>query len=250
MGLAMNWKNSDFQIFYHIVGNCHTGVEALRVLHELKQDRSFAIKSSLAEAKRSEAKVLAARRILGDEKESTSQKMRSLCDVEEQDARMEIAQPCYTAALHELSFIEYLIDKLGKITGLGSQPSPLEFQKIQPIENAYDIVLRAHTSIALYGSPSAEIINESRNSPYRVHVIEAVHQLMAEFSVLSRGDASKRIDFISKSKVNVLADSGIVKSVGYPTLDVNAIEFPQLEELQCQNFKQKALVSPSTNKTT
>lgn len=247
MGLAMNWKNSDFQIFYHIVGNCHTDIEALRVLHELKQDRSFSIKSSLAEAKRSEAKVLSARKILSDEKETTAQKLRSLCDVEEQDARMEIAQPCYTAALHELSFIEYLIDKLGDSTGIGTAPSMLEFQKIQPIENAYDIVLRAHTSISLYGAPSPEIVNESRNSPYRAAVIEAIHTLMAEFSALP---PDKRLTFVAKSKASALTDSGIVKSVGYPVLDVATIEFPQLEELQCQTFKQKALVSPTTNKTT
>lgn len=242
----MNWKNSDFQVFYHILGNCHTSIEALRVLSELRQDRSFAIKSSLAEAKRSEAKVLAAKRILSDKEESVPQKLRSLCDIEEQDARMEIAQPCYDAALHELAFIEYLIEH---ITSFCTHPiTPLDFQRIQPIENAYDIIVRTHTSIALTGSPSLELINESRNSPYRVEVIAAITKLAEEFSKID--SSSGRIAFVSKSKSEVLNGSGIVLSLNFPILNIDNLEFPNLELLECQSFKQKALISSPTVQTT
>lgn len=242
----MNWKNSNFQILYHIIGNCHTAPEAMRVLYELRQDRSFAIKSSLAEAKRSEAKVLAARRILDDKKETTSQKLRSLCDIEEQDARMEIAQPCYDAALQEMAFIEYLIEQ---VQSLSDRPiTPLDFQRIQPIENAYDIVLRSHTSVALTGSPSFELVNESRNSPYREKILAAVGELVVMCSEQQNTDA--RMKFLAMSKVEVLDVSGIASNLRYPVLNIEAIKLPELESLQCQSFKPKALVSNPIEQTT
>lgn len=226
----MNWKNSDFQIFYHILGNCHTPVEGLRVLYELRQDRAFSIKSSLAESKRSEAKVLTSKKILEDNDDTLAQRMTALCNIEEQTARSEIAQPCYDAALHELSFINYLIESLESKVGAVTASM---FQLIQPVENAYDLVVRSHSDISLYGKPSTELLNEARNSPYREHVLKAVFALMEN---LSSCDPNDRINFLAMSKNAILDKSGIVSAVGSPVLNLDTVDFPDLEKLKCPDF--------------
>lgn len=237
----MNWKNSNFQIFYHVLGNCHTMVEGLRVMYELRQDRLFSIKSSLAESKRSEAKVLAAKKIIEDKAETPAQKLTSLCNIEEQDARSEIAQPCYDAARHELAFIEYLIGVLEK--NIPYHVGQTAFQQVQALENAYDICVRAHTNISMMGSPSAELINEARNSPYRVQIMKAIDELMSELADAQM--CGKRLAFLSMSKVEVLALCKLDPDADYPLIDITKIELPKLETLECKAFPLRLTVSTS-----
>lgn len=245
----MNWKNSDFQIFYHILGNCHTPIEGLRVLSELRQDRLFAIKSSVAESKRSESKVLASRATLADKSETVAAKMLAICNVEEQDARMEIAQPCFEAAKHELAFIEYLIDALERV--IGGPVTELSFQKIQPIENAYDIVVRAHTDISIRSTPSFELINEARNSPYREAVMAALTNLMLSFK--KHYESHTTLEFLAMSKHDILESSGIASAVGGKVLKLEDIAFPDIEteKLECKSLGNlRLMISNETSSPT
>lgn len=238
----MNWKNSNFQIFYHVLGNCHTAVEGLRVMRELKQDRLFAVKSSLAEAKRSESKVMAAKAVLDDKNETVAQKLISLANIEEQDARMEIAQPCFDAAKQELAFIEHLIEKLESKFGAASQ---LDFQRIQPVENALDLIVRAHTDLMLVGVPSSELLNEVRNSPYRAEVMRAVFKLRDLNNKL--GQHGNHIEFAAMSKDDIFLESGIASVIDAELLSLRGITFPDLETLECKSVKQQALASPASS---
>lgn len=229
----MNWKNSNFQIFYHVLGNCHTVVEGLRVLHELRQDRIFSIKLSIAESKRSESKVLAAKAILSDKNESNPAKLTSLCNIEEQSARSEIAQPCYDAAINELSFIEYLIETLEAEYGVKDIN---DFQRVQPVENALDIIVRAYTSIILHGSPSPDLINESRNSPFRDNIVSAIYKCVEMREALT--DKAGMLLFTSRTNFEIIVLSGIGSVLDKPykckLLNLNHIAFPTTEVLECK----------------
>lgn len=240
----MNWKNSNFQIFHHVLGNCHTAVEALRVMYELKQDRLFAIQSSIAEAKRSESKVLAARKIMADRNETPAQKLLALANVEEQDARMGIAQPCFDAAKQELAFIEYLIERLESIFGKATQ---LDYQRVQPVENALDLIVRAHTDLMLTGMPSSELLNEVRNSPYLPQVMRAVFALRDKNNSLVQ--QSDYVSFALLSKEEIFNASGIEESISEKIFHIRLIDFPDMETLECKSVKQLALASPASDKT-
>jgi len=242
----MNWKNSNFQIFHHILGNCHTVVEGLRVLYELRQDRLFAIKSSVAESKRSESKVLAARVVLEDANETKPQRLLSVANIEEQNARMEIAQPCFDAAKQELAFILYLIERLELETG--GPITAIEFQKIQPVENALDLVVRAHTDLMISGMPSGELLNEARNSPYAYHVFFSINNLVA----LNRKCVGENnpLSFAALTKSEIFSNAGITQQLdGIKLLDLKTIQQPDLEKLECQ-IKFPALASPTTKPST
>lgn len=242
----MNWKNSNFQIFHHILGNCHTVVEGLRVLYELRQDRLFAIKSSIAESKRSESKVLASRAVLEDKNETNAQRLLSVCNIEEQDARMEIAQPCFDAAKQELAFILYLIERLELKTG--GPITAIEFQKIQPVENALDLVVRAHTDLMISGMPSGELLNETRNSPYAHIVFASINNLVA-LNRKCMGD-NDPLSFAAMTKSEIFANTGIDKRLDtFKLLDLKTIQQPDLEKLECQ-IKLPALASPTTKQST
>lgn len=240
----MNWKNSNFQILYHVVFNCRTYTEAARVLSELRQDRVFAIESSMAESKRSHAKVLLARGILSDDDESPVAKVRAVCDIEEQEARVKIATPCFEAAMLELAFIDHLLTILHKHGVPMDQES---FQRVQPVENAYDLIVRAHADISLSGMPSPELLNESRNSPYREQVIDAIYTLMDQVGKIS--DRKDRIKFLSMSAEEILACSGCPVLADHTPLIQQTFVVDE-GEIKCLMQKNKEDYALTTSKQT
>lgn len=214
------------------------------MLMELRQDRDFAIKSSIAESKRSEAKVLAAKKTLDAVGETISGKLRALCDIEEQDARMAIAQPCYDAAQHELSFIDYLIEQIKPLCDMSD---PALFQKIQAPENALDLLMRAYTSIIIYNNVSPEIVNEARNSPYRQQVIAAIVNVQQRYQAAAQEGIISLMEFQSLPKEKVLDE--LAATLGVRLLTVNTIQYPEQEALPCTTFPKQLIVSTSPAKT-
>lgn len=216
-------------------------IEGHRVLSELKLDRVFSIKSSEAEALRSESKVLAARNILKDGQETRPAKLTSLCDIKEQDARLAIAQPCYDAAQQELAFINYLIGKVEELTG---PVTAYDYQKIQPIENALDIVARTNTSVIYSGDVHPDLWNEARCSPYRDELVsvmynwkETLNSPICQGTPLMASRTNFEVMVVSRA-------SNIAKE--FKLLNMNLITYPTQEDIQCLIPQASALLISNT----
>lgn len=137
----MNWKHSLYEIYAVSFGQAFVVDEAYRILHELREDRQFAIASAFAEQKRAQAKVVNAKATIRDfeqGKDSQANKLQAEAFVLETDARFLIAQPCLDMARVELSFINSLIDH---IDGLGIRmfdDRAIGDQLVQPLEYAFE----------------------------------------------------------------------------------------------------------------
>ncbi|AGS82007.1 hypothetical protein O152_gp123 [Pseudomonas phage PaBG] len=137
----MNWKHSLYEIYAVSFGQAFIIDEAYRILHELREDRQFAIAAAFAEQKRAQAKVINAKATIRDyqnNKDTQANKLQAEAFVLETDARFIIAQPCLDMARVELSFIESLINHIDDL-GLRMFPDrAVGDQLVQPLEYAYE----------------------------------------------------------------------------------------------------------------
>lgn len=148
----MHWKHSQHQLVHVILANCHTVDEAYRVLCELEEDRLFSIESSLAESKRAQSKVIAAKLVLKDSDESKSNKILSECFIDETLARNKLAQPCLDEARRELAFIREIKDKLEPYRKYIELPDHQAHQACQSEEYMYDLFWKAYNFICSTGT--------------------------------------------------------------------------------------------------
>lgn len=162
----MNWKNSFHDILMLSFGQAFTVDEAYRVLHEMREDRLFAIASAFAESKRAQAKVVAARQSLSQTNVHTPKSMRRRSEafLIETQARTLIAQPCLDMARAELAFIESCIKHVAD-NNLRIYKNFVEgCQLIQPMESAYELTW----ALALGGD--ATVLRNSLVHPHSDHI--------------------------------------------------------------------------------
>lgn len=167
----MNWKHSLYEIYAVSFGQAFVVDEAYRILHELREDRQFAIASAFAEQKRAQAKVINAKATIRDfeqSKDSQANKLQAEAFVLETDARFIIAQPCLDMARVELSFINSLIEHIDALGIRMFQDRAQGDQLVQPLEYAFEyawsLIYDGSNSALMrniYAHPQADAILET-----------------------------------------------------------------------------------------
>lgn len=148
---TVHWKHSRFEIAHVILGNCHTYDEAYRILCELEEDRDVSIKLALAESKRAAAKVINAKVVLKDTSESQANQLQAQCNIDETDARREIAQPCLDEGRRELAFIRSLKKLVNSHRLFHDFPDHVAHQLAQPAEWKFDLFWKTYNHLCSSG---------------------------------------------------------------------------------------------------
>lgn len=198
----MNWKHSLYEIYAVSFGQSFVVDEAYRILHELREDRQFAIASAFAEQKRAQAKVINAKATIRDfdqRKDSQANKLQAEAFVLETDARFLIAQPCLDMARVELSFINSLIDHIDQADIRMFKDRSQGDQLVQPLEYAFEYAW----SLIYDGSNSALMRNI-----YAHPKADAILETVAEVTHVEPGQqphaiSRSRLSSVLASKLNV-----------------------------------------------
>lgn len=177
----MNWKHSFYQIYAITFGQSFTIDEAYRLLHELKEDRLFAIASAFAETSRAKAKVVDAKTVIEDfaaiPKGLKAQKHRSDAALLETEARFIIAQPCLDMARAELAFIENCISQIDENQTIQRMFTDFATgsQMVQSLEYAYD-----YTWSLIYEGPHSELMKNIYINPYAQAILSVAGECKRE----------------------------------------------------------------------
>lgn len=164
----MNWKHSFFEIYTMAFSGPFLLDESLRILLELREDRTFSITSALAESKRAEAKVVGAKQAIEAYKQNKEIKvnaLRSESFLLETEARTLLAQPCLDMARTELAFIEHLISLIPE-SRLMFKADAMGQQQAQMYEYAYEYAL----SFAM-GDRSAQLMRNILRHPLHKEIL-------------------------------------------------------------------------------
>jgi HPt (histidine-containing phosphotransfer) domain-containing protein len=199
----MNWKHSNHQIAFIVLGNCHTTDEAYRVLCELEEDRVFALESSLAENKRAEAKLELAKTIKNDSTSGSVEVLRSEADELETAARKKLASPCFEAAEAELSYIRTLKERIHLKRKYKHLPDTDAHQICQHEEWVLDVIWKAFNSILSSGFIPVDLHTLVSSSPH-------VNELRRIFDSMSQDIRSVEPKLLTLSKHELL--SSLVES--------------------------------------
>jgi len=171
----MHWLHSVDQIIYSVGGACYTKLEFIRVLHELAEDRRFALASSVAEGTRSHSKTVLSREIHKDPDESETNRVRARADLLENVARTTIAEPAWYAGRVELFAIERILDRVKE----NIDYSVADFQKVQRHESNIAAIWQATLEQKTYGNVTVETAS-------RLHVRNLVSIFNAAVNDASR----------------------------------------------------------------
>lgn len=151
----MHWLHSIDQLIFHVGSNCHTTDEYYRVLHELLEDRQFAVVSAFAESKRNEGAILQSKEVLKDKNEKQNARLRAEATLVQTKSRTLIATPALDAARLEIWAILQLIELVEPLRNR-TEPLPLANQIIQHAENALDLAWKGFVEFKTFGAMSAE----------------------------------------------------------------------------------------------
>lgn len=215
----MHWKHSKFEIAYIILGNCHTYVEAYRVLSELEEDRNFSIESSLAESLRAQSKVVSSKLVLGDPEETKSGKLLAQCNLDEQAARKKIAQPCLDEARKELDFIRMLKSKIYPMCGFVNDNFSEAYQNIQALEWKLDLHWKTYSYMCTMGNVPYDHIMQLKMHPEREDLMSGLVKLRNAMQ-----DNSEAVLYYSKTQVLQLVQERCDKVVLDPIKTFPSIE--------------------------
>lgn len=142
---------------YRVGSACFTWTEFARVLHELREDRRFAIASGFTESYRSQSRQVQSRKTLDSTTENETTKLRAKATLLEDGARHLIAQPSLEAARVELHLIETL---LTAVMANVKDPIPLAFYACQKTENTLAVLWRGFTETLTYSNTTADTLSE------------------------------------------------------------------------------------------
>jgi hypothetical protein len=151
----MHWLHSVDQLIFHVGSNCHTTDEYYRVLHELLEDRQFAVVSAFAESKRNEGAISQSAEVFNDKKENKNARLRAEATLVQTKSRTLIATPALDAARLEIWAILQLIELVEPLRNK-HEPLPLANQNIQYAENILDLAWKAFVERKTFGATSAE----------------------------------------------------------------------------------------------
>lgn len=142
---------------YRVGGACFTYTEFARVLHEMLEDRKFAISSGCAESYRSEGRRVASNVALKNSGETETMKLRAQATLLEDSSRYLIALPSLQAAKVELHLIEKLLTAvMQKVT----DDIPYAFHACQKNENTLGLQWRGFIETLTYQTVSADTLSE------------------------------------------------------------------------------------------
>lgn len=151
----MHWLHSIDQLIFHVGSNCHTTDEYYRVLHELLEDRQFAVVSAFAESKRNEGAIFQSAEVVKDKNENKNARLRAEATLVQTKSRTLIATPALDAARLEIWAILQLIELVEPLRNK-QEPLPLANQTIQYAENILDLAWKAFVERKTFGALSAE----------------------------------------------------------------------------------------------
>lgn len=230
----MHWKHSKFEIAHIILGNCHTFDEAYRVLRELEEDRSFAIQSALAESKRAQSKVVTAKLMLSDPKETKAGKLLAECNVEEQAARSIVAQPCLDEARRELDFIRLLIEKVEPHRAFREYPDHVAHQLSQEMEWRFDLHWKTYNYLCSSGSVPHDHMMLLRMHPAASVLLQGLRNLC---DVLSDSQQANSLMFYTKKEIL----SKVAEDRTHFLFDANMFYTEKLIKKHSTKFEPKSL---------
>lgn len=142
---------------YRVGGACFTYTEFARVLHEMLEDRKFAISSGCAESYRSEGRRVASNVALKNSGETETMKLRATATLLEDSSRHLIALPSLHAAKVELHLIENLLTRVMQKV---DDDIPYAFHACQKNENTLNLLWRGFVETLTYRSISADTLSE------------------------------------------------------------------------------------------
>jgi hypothetical protein len=151
MHYKTNRQNHDFQIAYFIAGACHTPDAAYAILHDLKEDRSNALKMFKAAKLREQAKTIRAQSLVDNSTDTPSQ-LEAMADLAEIEAMAETTAANYEAALAELEFIEKCIEKVQPLRKFAHLPNAQAFEAAQQEEWKLTLIHQAENSLLTTGT--------------------------------------------------------------------------------------------------
>ena len=151
----MHWLHSVDQLIFHVGSTSHTTDEYYRVLHELLEDRQFAVVSAHAESKRCEGANVLDDLIAKDSKEKLNHRLKAEANLLQNKSRSIIATPALDAARLEIWAIQCLIELVEPFRNF-RDPLPLANQKTQHYENILDLAWKAFVEFKSFGALSAE----------------------------------------------------------------------------------------------
>lgn len=159
----MNWRNSNFQILYFIVGSCHTFDEAYRMLRQLQEEREQALGASKVSEIKEKIKILNAKRKLesGDE----TLRLEGEAELLEIEVSKKVVERCIKAAEQELDFINKLIDIIQPYRKYKDYPDEEAHQLCQREEWKLRLIERARAMIASSGTIPYDHLITMMNHP-------------------------------------------------------------------------------------
>jgi hypothetical protein len=148
----MNWRNSNFQILYFIVGSCHTFDEAYRILRQLQEEREQALGASKVSKIKEKIKILNAKRKLesGDE----TLRLEGEAELLEIEVSKKVVERCIKAAEQELDFINKLIDIIQPYRKYKDYPDEEAHQLCQREEWKLNLIEKARVMLLTSGTIS------------------------------------------------------------------------------------------------
>jgi len=143
----MNWKNSNFQILYFMVGQCKTPDEAYRILCQMREDRELALGESKAGMVETKIRTLNAEKKLKSKDEI--KRLEGEAELLKIEAQKDCVKRCIKAAEQELSFINKLISDI----------QPFRKYKDYPDEEAHQLCQREEWKLKLIERAKAMYIS-------------------------------------------------------------------------------------------
>ena len=176
----MHWRNSKVQVLYFIVGKTHTPDEAYRVLKELREERSTALKSACASSLRDRAKVIRATAVLAHAENDEAGRLEAQADLEELNAFKEQGQACIDEAVREVAFIDLLLTRIEPHRVYSHLKDYEANQACQQEEWARELMFRASNFIVSQGVLPPDQIAVMRLHPeWETKLCPHINALMA-----------------------------------------------------------------------
>lgn len=179
MHYKTNRQNHDFQIAYFIAGACHTPDAAYGILHDLKEDRSNALKMFKASKLREQAKIIRAHSLVENSKDTASQ-LEAQADLEEIEAMAETTEANYKAAVAELAFIEKCIERVQPLRKFAHLPDHEAFEAAQQEEWKLTLIHQAENSLLTTGTIPTDHFATMRMHPeFETAILPSINQVKA-----------------------------------------------------------------------
>ena len=217
----MNWKNSNFQILYFMVGQCKTPDEAYRILCQMREDRELALGESKAGMVETKIRTLNAEKKLKSKDEI--KRLEGEAELLKIETHKNCVERCIKAAEQELSFINKLIDDI----------QPLRKYKNFSDEEAHQLCQREEWKLKLIERAQAMFVSMG-TIPYD-HLITMMNH--PDFNTEIYPTITKMTGLKEAPKINV--ENNVIKLLEDKTEDYEKWPLSQKTNLVDQQTENK-----------